>query len=161
MTGVDLHKVLMQELAVVQVGMLGVRDTPLPFRPMAHLVAPDLSAIWFLAETDTDLVRAVEHPGAQGWYCLTGRAHDRYACIGGPIVTMPDRQGLERVWSITAEALFPGGLADIEWMPLRLTPQDVDVWAEPQTAVLAGMEAIASALPEEKLKERLHRRLVL
>ncbi len=48
----------MQDLAVVQVGMLGVRGTPLPSAPMAHLVGADLSALWFLAEADTDLVRA-------------------------------------------------------------------------------------------------------
>lgn len=148
----------MQDLAVVQVGMLGVRGTPLPFRPMAHLVGADLSALWFLAEADTDLVRAVEG-GAEAWYCLTGRAHDRYACIGGPIRTVPDRQGLERVWSITAEAMFPGGLGDIEWMPLRLDPREADVWAEPSSAVLAGMDAIASALPDDRPAERVHARL--
>lgn len=143
----------------MQVGMLGVRGTPLPFRPMAHLMAPEAERLWFLAEADTDLVRAVELPGAEAWYCLTGRNHDRYACIGGPIRTVPDRQGLEKVWSITAEAMFPGGLADIEWMPLCLTPCEADVWAEPSSAVLAGMDAIASALADAPVAERLHGRV--
>lgn len=159
LTPMDLRKALLQELSVVQVGMLGVRGTPLPFRPMAHLLAPDLGAIWFLAETDTDLVRKVEGAGAEAWYCLIGRGHDRYACLGGPIRTVPNRQGLERVWSITAEAMFPGGLADIEWMPLRMDLREADVWVEPQSAILAGMEAITTALSDERPPERVHARL--
>lgn len=154
----DLLKALTQELSVVQVGMLGVQGAPLPFRPMAHLVGPGAGTLWFLAETDTDLVRAVEASGAQAFYCLTGRNHDRYACLSGAIRTVPDRQGLERVWSITAEALFPGGLTDIEWMPLCLKLDAADIWAEPRTAVLAGMDAITSAFPEEPPAERLHGR---
>jgi len=140
----------------VQVGMLGVQDTPMPFRPMAHLVGPDPGTLWFLAGTDTDLVRAVESPGARAFYCLTGRNHDRYACLSGPIRTVPDRQGLERVWSVTAEALFPGGLADIEWMPLCLTLETADVWAEPQSAIIAGMDAITAALSDPPPADRMH-----
>ena len=154
---VDLRRALMQELSAVQVGMLGVLGSPLPFRPMAHLVAPDLGALWFLAETDTDLVRAVEQAGAEGSYCVTGRNHDRYACLHGSIRTVPDRQGLEKVWSITAEALFPGGLADIEWMPLCMTLRTADVWSEPRSTVLPGMDAIAASLPDAHPSERVHK----
>lgn len=158
-TTVDLSKTLFHELSVVQVGMLGVQGSTLPFRPMAHLTQTDGAALWFLAETDSDLVRACEAAEAEAFYCLTGRNHDRYACLAGPIRTVPDRQGLQNVWSITAEALFPGGLADIEWMPLCLTLRAADVWASPESAVLAGMDAIASALPDDRPERQLHQHL--
>lgn len=155
----DLRRVLLQELAIVQVGLLGLRDSPLPFRPMVHLLVPDSGRLWFLAETDTDFVRACEGSRAEAVYCLTGRNHDVHACLTGLIRTVPDRQGLQHAWSITAEAQFPGGLADIEWMPMCLTLREADVWRSPESAVLAGMEAIAAALPGERPDRQVHGRL--
>lgn len=66
---------------------------------------PDAAQPWFLANTDTDFVRATEQSGAEPWYCLTGRNHDHYACNGWPIHTLPDRNAPEKVCSITAEVL--------------------------------------------------------
>ncbi len=149
----DLRRALFSEMAVVQVGMLGVQGAALPLQPMVHLMAlhawPEL---WFLAEADSDLVKAIG-PSADAVYGLTGRNHDLHACLTGPVRQAPDRRGLERVWSITAEALFPGGLSDIEWVPLHMRVAEASVWASVQSAVLQDMEMILPGLQQDPLTE--------
>lgn len=145
-----LRRALFSEMAMVQVGMLGVQGVALPLQPMIHLMAPALPELWFLAETDSDMVKSVE-TAAVGVYCFTGRNHDLHACLTGPLRLAPERRGLERVWSISAEAAFPGGLSNIEWMPLQMRLAEATVWASPDSAVVAGMEMILPTLREETL----------
>lgn len=141
----DLRRALFSEMAMVQVGMFGVQGAALPFEPMVHLMAPSTPELWFLAEPDSDLVKAIEGSSTAS-YCFTGRNHDLHACLSGPVRLAPDRRGLERVWSISAEALFPGGLSNIEWTPLQVKMTEAVVWASPQSAVVPGMEMIRPTL---------------
>lgn len=150
--GVDLRRALFSEMAMVQVGMLGVQGVALPFQPMVHLMTPSSPELWFLAEPDSDLVKAIEGP-ATAAYCFTGRNHDLHACLTGPVRLAPDRRGLERVWSISAEALFPGGLSGIDWTPLQMKVAEAAVWASPCSAVVAGMEMILPTLKDQALTE--------
>lgn len=145
----DLRRDLFNELAMVQVGMLGIVGSGLHLQPMVHLTIPGDPLMWFLAEADSDLVAALGD-GGQARFCLTGRNHDFHACLTGPIRPVPDRQGLEQVWSVTAEARFPGGLADIEYIPLRFEPAEAAVWLSAESAVLAGMEAILSSIGQAR-----------
>lgn len=149
----DLRRDLFNELAMVQVGMLGVVGSGLHLQPMYHLTIPGEPLIWFLAEADSDLVAAIG-AGGRARYCLTGRNHDFHASLTGPIAPAPDRQGLERVWSVAAEAQFPGGLGDLEWLPLRFELAEARVWHSPESAVLAGMEAILSSLVSDSPPDR-------
>lgn len=142
-----LHRRLVHELAAVQAGMLGVAGSDLHPRPMFHLTIPGEPVLWFLAEADSDLHAAIG-AGATANYCLTGHRHDFHACLTGTIRPAPDRQGLERVWSVAAEARFPGGLADLDWMPLRMDMTEAAVWTSPAPAVLTGMDLILSGLPD-------------
>ncbi len=150
---VDLRRTLFSEMAMVQVGMLGVQGTALPFQPMVHLMAPVPRELWFLAEPDSDLVKATfgADPGqaVAGIYCFTGRNHDLHACLTGPLRLAPDRRGLEQVWSISAEALFPGGLSDIEWTPLQMRLAEASVWASVESAVVTGMETVLPDLRDQ------------
>lgn len=148
----DLRRALLSEMAMVQVGMLGVQGSALPLQPMVHLMGPTHDECWFLSEPDSDLVKAIDGT-ATAVYCFTGRNHDLHACLTGPMRLAPDRRGLERVWSITAEALFPGGLSGIEWTPLQVRLAEASVWASPHSAVVTGMEMILPTLREEALTE--------
>lgn len=153
--GLDLRRALFSEMAMVQVGMLGVQGAALPFQPMHHLMAPSSPELWFLAEPDSDLVKAIDG-SATATYCLTGRNHDLHACLTGPVRLAPDRRGLERVWSISAEGRFPGGLSSIDWTPLQVKVAEAAVWASPESAVLAGMEMILPTLKDQALTEEKH-----
>ncbi|AWB50510.1 hypothetical protein HYN69_18010 (plasmid) [Gemmobacter aquarius] len=148
----DLRRALFSEMATVQVGMLGVQGSALPFEPMVHLMAPSSPELWFLAEPDSDLVKAIEGSSTAA-YCVTGRNHDLHACLTGPVRLAPDRRGLERVWSISAEAMFPGGLSNIDWTPLQVKVAEAVVWARPESAVVPGMEMILSTLQEQTLTD--------
>lgn len=145
----DLRRELFNELAMVQVGMLGVVGSGQHLQPMVHLTIPGDPVMWFLAEADSDLVAALGG-GGQGRFCLTGRNHDFHASLTGPIRPVPDRQGLEKVWSVAAEARFPGGLADIEYTPLRFEPDEALVWLSAESAILAGMDAILSSIGADR-----------
>jgi general stress protein 26 len=124
----DLRKTLFEELTRVQVGFLGVQDpTILHPQPMVHLCSQDRPDIWFLAAADSDLVRMLGD-GTRGIYCLAGYNHDFHATLCGPLRPVPDRQGLEKIWSPQAERLFPGGLGDIEWTPLKLSLEEASIW---------------------------------
>lgn len=151
----DLRRALSNELAMVQVGMLGIMGAGQHLRPMYHLTIPGDPLIWFLAEADSDLVASVGSR-AQARYCLTGRNHDFHASLTGPIIPAPDRQGLERVWSVAAETLFPGGLGDLEWSPLRFEPAEAAIWLSPESAILTGMEAILSSIGPERATGSRH-----
>ena len=146
----DLRRALFAEMAMVQVGMLGVQGAALPLQPMFHLMVPSSPEMWFLAEPDSDLVKSIDGL-TTGTYCLIGRDHDLHACLTGPMRLAPDRRGLERVWSISAEALFPGGLSNLEWTPLQMRIAEASVWASPESAVVAGMEMILPTLQGDVL----------
>lgn len=148
-----LRRALFHELAAVQVGMLGIIGAGGHPRPMVHLVIPGEAALWFLAEADGDLAAEVG-TGAEARHLLTGHRHDLYASLTGPIRPVPDRQGLERVWSPAAEAIFPGGMGDLDWLPLRLTVAEAAVWRSAQSALVAGMDLILSGLSDPALRPR-------
>lgn len=139
-----LRRALFQELVAVQAGLLGIIGAGGHPRPMVHLAVPGGDALWFLAEADGDLTAEVG-TGAEARYLLTGHRHDLFASITGPIWPVSDRQGLETVWSPAAEAIFPGGLGDLDWLPLRMRMAEAMVWTSPRSAVVAGMDLILSA----------------
>lgn len=128
----------------MQTGLLGIIGVGGHPRPMVHLAVPGGDVLWFLAEADSDLTAEVG-TGAEARYLLTGHRHDLFASITGPIRPVPDRQGLEAVWSPAAEAIFPGGLGDLDWLPLRLRMAEAMVWTSAHSAVVAGMDLILSA----------------
>ena len=134
-----LWPALAAEMGRVRVGMLGVQGSALPLCPMLHLPEREVTALWFLAEADADLVKTVAAGGCCGIYAFVGADHDFYASLAGPIRTVPDRRGLETVWTDAAEARFPGGLGDIEWMPLRLELRDAALW-QGQPAIHARLQ---------------------
>jgi general stress protein 26 len=141
----DLRRRLVHELAMVQAGMLGVPGSGLHPQPMFHLTIPGEALIWFMAEADSDLLAAIGN-GTAGRYLLTGHRHDLHASLCGRLTPAPDRQGLERVWSVAAETRFPGGLGDLDWVPLRFALSEAAVWASPQPALMTGMDMILSGL---------------
>lgn len=122
----DLHRLLWAELRVVESGLLGL-DGGATVRPLFHLPEPADPVIWFLTEADSDLARLVK---ADGWarYQVGGAGDRLMAHLFGPISPRPDRQGLEKAWTPRAEARMPGGLSDIEWLPLRFTPTEARLW---------------------------------
>jgi len=122
----DLHRLLWAELRAVETGMLGLEggDT---FQPLRHLPQPADPVIWFLAEADSDLARQAETAG-RAHYILTGAGNRLHAHLSGPIAPRPDRQGLEKAWTPRDETWLPGGLTDIEWLPLRFHPQEARLW---------------------------------
>lgn len=144
MTDTALRRALFHELAAVQAGLLGIIGARGHPRPMVHLAIPGKADLWFMAEADSDLTAAVG-TGAAARYLLTGHRHDLFASMTGPIQPVPERQGLEQVWSPAAEALFPGGLGDPDWLPLRMHITEAAVWTTPYSAVVAGMDMILSA----------------
>jgi general stress protein 26 len=140
-----LRRALLAELAVVQAGLLGIIGAGGHPRPMYHLFAGEGAGIWFLAPAHGDLLASVGR-GAAARFCLTGHRHDLFASLTGPIRPVPDRQGLESVWSPMAEALFPGGPGDPDRMPLHLTPTEAAIWTAPHSAVVTGMALVLSGL---------------
>lgn len=120
-----LLRLLWQELAVVPQGLLGL-DGDIPFQPFFHLPQPADPVIWFLTDADGDLARHVANSGPRpAQYRLTGTGHRLQAHLSGPLSSHPDRQGLQHAWTPAAERRQPGGLGDIETLPLRFLPERV------------------------------------
>ena len=116
-------------------------ETPL-CQPMLHVPHPTDPVIWFLAEADGDLARSV---GASRAAQFLLSAPDGMARLRGLIRAVPDRQGLERAWTPKDEQDFPGGLGDLEFLPLRLDVTAAVVWPMPAKGQAASFAFPAAA----------------
>ena len=125
MTARGLLRLLWQDLAAVPAGLLGLEGEA-SFQPLFHLPEPADPVIWFLTKADSDLAKALDRPRS-AIFLLTG-PDLRFAQLAGGISARPDRQGLERGWTPRAETRLPGGLTDIEWLPLRFTFERARLW---------------------------------
>ena len=125
MTTRGLLRLLWQELAAVPEGLLGLEGEA-SFQPLFHIPEPADPVIWFLIGADSDLAKALPQ-ARSAQYLLTGTGR-LFAHLTGTLAARHDRQGLEQAWTPRAETRVPGGLTDIEWMPLRFAPEKARLW---------------------------------
>ena len=84
--------------------------------------------VWFLTETDTDKVRAIEadprvnvaYSSKAGWVSLTGTAH-----------VSDDRAKLRELWDASAGAFMSGGPDDPDNVLLRVDGATAEYWESP------------------------------
>ena len=90
--------------------------------------------VWFLTETDTDKVRAIEaddrvnvhYPSDAGWVSLTGTA-----------ILNRDRAKLEELWDASASAFMSGDASTPTNALLEVTASSLEYWESPGAVATA------------------------
>lgn len=81
-------------------------------------------AFWFYTGRDNRIA-----PGGPAMVQFTSRGHDLFACISGRLVEETDPAIIDRHWSNTVEAWYPGGRNDPNLLMMRLDLDEAEIWA--------------------------------
>ena len=139
---------LFDELDRVRAGMLGIRGADDHMQPMSHFADRDARALYFITASDTDLVKAIGN-GADARFALTGKDHDFYAGLQGPIRVSNDSAKLDELWSNVAAAWFEGGRDDPRVTLLEMPIAEAAVWSSTGNPVSFAWEIARSNMNEE------------
>ena len=108
-----------------RIGMLGLTKSGLHAQPMIAFVERRRKRLWFIARTDTDLVRTV---GAGGACMFVMQDADLLASICGELSVVQDRRRMARYWNAKVAAWLPEGMDDPRLTLLRLDCVDAELW---------------------------------
>lgn len=81
-------------------------------------------AFWFFTGRDNRIA-----PGGPAMVQVASKGHDLFACISGNLVEETDPAVIDRHWSNTVEAWYPGGRNDPNLLMLRFDLDDAEIWA--------------------------------
>lgn len=81
------------------------------------------SAIWFFTSSDHTLAA-----GGAATAIFAGKGHDMFARFTGRLVPETSRERLDRQWSKSVEAWFPGGKDDPKLLMLRMELGRAEIW---------------------------------
>lgn len=142
---------LFDELSRVRAGMLGVNHGAWGPAPMSPLIERENWKIFFFTKRSSHLVASVGL-GGQAQFCLVGKDHDYYARLTGPIIQNSESAAIDRHWSATASAWFPGGRDDPDLSLLEFTPNEAEIWASTDSSAVFAWEMtkalVSGAEPE-------------
>lgn len=140
---------LFDEMERVHAGMLGVVGSGHPMQPMSQFLDRDARCLYFITASDTGLVADVGL-GAQAEFCVTGKDHDFYACLQGPLTVSEDRAKLDEIWSRVAEAWFEEGRDDPKVTLLEMPIAEASVWASSGSTLTFAWEIAKANVAEGK-----------
>lgn len=109
--------------------MLGVvGGEPRHFQPMTAFVERETSQLWFFTYKDADIAETVASGEAQAMFVIQGK--ELRGCIGGRLQLSHDPARIDRYWSPTVAAWYPGGKDDPRLTLLRFDAEDAHVWID-------------------------------
>ena len=126
-TPAEIEEKLWKAIEHHKTGMLGLVGSHQHFQPMTGFAEPETGTIWFFVSRDNDLMEAADGGGGAE-VMFTFQSREVYACIGGRLRADTDRGRIDRVWSPSVAAWYPGGKDDPDLTLLRLDAADAAVW---------------------------------
>ena len=116
---------LWEAIEARRIGMLGVPMSGLHAQPMVARVERRRKQLWFVARSDTDLVRSIGEAGA----CMfTVQDGDLLASVSGALSVVHDRKRITRYWTAELAKWLPEGPDDPRLVLLRMDCVDAEVW---------------------------------
>ena len=124
----EVQSRLWREIEKHQIGMLGVvGGEPQHFQPMTAFAEPHDNRLWFFTYSDTDLAEAAGVMGCTAMFVFQ-RDREIYACVGGVLRVLQDRERMDRYWNAAVAAWYPDGKHDPRLTMLCLDATDAEVW---------------------------------
>jgi general stress protein 26 len=116
---------LWQAIEMLGAGMLSLTKSGLHAQPMIAVAERRRKRLWFIARSDTDLVRTIGDGGA----CMfTLQGQDLLASVAGELSIVHDRRRMGRYWSAKVAAWLPEGPTDPGLVLLRMDCVDAELW---------------------------------
>jgi general stress protein 26 len=131
------------------IGMLELTSSGLHAQPMVAFVERRRKRLWFIARTDTDLVRSIGEGGCCAFVVQDG---DLLASVAGALCVVDDRRRLARYWTPAVAAWLPEGRRDPRLTLLRMDCVDAEVWLSALGPTRLSWE-IAWAGPQPRLAQ--------
>lgn len=116
---------LWEAIETRRIGMLSLTKSGLHAQPMIAFLERRRKRLWFIARTDTELVRSIGDGGSCAFVVQDG---DLMASIGGALNVVVDRPRMARCWNAAVAAWLPEGLHDPRLTMLRMDCADAEVW---------------------------------
>lgn len=143
---------IFDQLSGVRAGLLGIEGSGQHMQPMAHHVDRDAGMIHFITSSKTDLVAAIAN-SPMAHFTVTGKKHDFWVSLKGPISVSKDQAKLDEIWSSISAAWFDEGREDPEVTLLSLSLHEAALWAATGNPVVFGLEIARANLDEEHKPE--------
>ena len=124
----EVQSRLWREIEKHQIGMLGVvGGEPQHFQPMTAFAEPGDNRLWFFSYSDADLAETAGVTGHTAMFVFQ-RDREIYACVGGVVRVLQDRERMDRYWNAAVSAWYPQGKDDPRLTMLCLDATDAEVW---------------------------------
>ncbi len=105
--------------------MLGLTKSGLHAQPMIAFVERRRKCLWFIARSDTDLVRTI---GAGGACMFVMQEAELLVSVAGELSISQDRRRMSRCWNAKVDAWLPEGPHDPRLVMLRMDCVDAEIW---------------------------------
>ncbi len=120
----QLKRDLWKRMAQSPFLMVGLTATGEHSEPLtAQLDEDQVDTLWFFVGKGNRLAR-----GGSAMAQFVSKGHDYFACLAGEIGVDNDRAMIDKLWSASVEAWFPGGKDDPELTLLRFDIADAELW---------------------------------
>lgn len=116
---------LWEAIETRRMGMLELTRSGLHAQPMLAFVERRRKRLWFIARSDTDLVRSIADGGCCAFVFQDG---ELMASIAGALRVVEDRRRMARYWNTAVSAWLPEGLHDAKLTMLCMDCVDAEVW---------------------------------
>ena len=116
---------LWQAIDARRAGLLGLTKSGLHAQPMIAFAERRRKRLWFIARTDTDLVRSI---GDGGVGMFTLQDTDLFASVAGELTIVQDRRRMARLWTPTIAGWLPEGPHDARLTLLCMDCVDAELW---------------------------------
>lgn len=124
---VDTHKLKQHMWDKLEKGpflMVGLADGRSHSEPLtAQLDKDQVDTIWFFIGKDNRLAT-----GGPAMAQFVSKGQDFFACLSGNVTVDNDPAMIDKLWSKTVEAWFPGGKNDPNLALLRFDIDDAELW---------------------------------
>ncbi len=102
-------------------------------RPMSAIVRAEEGLVWFL--TDRSTIKDKEIESDSRCAMVFTDASSTHVAVTGTAEVIDDRAIVKDLWSVSAQAFFPGGPEDEAILAIRVTPRIAELWDGPSTPV--------------------------
>jgi general stress protein 26 len=104
--------------------MVGLVDGNSHSEPLtAQLDKDQVDTIWFFIGKDNRLAK-----GGPAMAQFVSKGQDFFACLSGSVAVDNDPAMIDKLWSKSVEAWFPGGKSDPDLALLRFDIDDAELW---------------------------------
>lgn len=104
--------------------MVGLADGQSHSEPLtAQLDKDQVDTIWFFIGKDNRLAK-----GGSAMAQFVSKGQDFFACLSGSVTVDNNQAMIDKLWSKSVEAWFPGGKADPNLALLRFDIDEAELW---------------------------------